>query len=584
MKIKFLSCLILFLINLVWALTIGFVEARSKIIQTPEDFAANVFRLNDHSRDYELTFNTAEPFPSLNEIRNHFEPISASVRGSSNKNVLVQRALPRVVPAISVGVQRWAFDTGASIFGSPALGSDGTIYVASLGSGSSDGMLYALYADGSMQWRFPLRGGADASPVVADDGTIYIGTTAGVLHAVRSDGTEKWHFATGASRPVTTVALAQDRTVYFGAAVIGPRGLTWPAFFALNPDRTEKWRVAFIDDDDSPSFTTAPAIAVHGTIYAVDHRWARLFAFTPDGGTEWIASLPFSAGSDSAPAIGSNGTIFYGMDGQMAAVNLDGTIKWANAPPNQRIGNFFSPAIAEDGTVYAVVRDASRLPAHDELRAVDPDTGAIRWSFVTSEGETSFTGGAAPTVGQDGTIYFGSIDHKLYAVNPNGTLKWSFETAGEIRSAPAIGQDGSLYFGSFDDTLYAVPVANTALAPSRWPKPGFDNQNSSRERERPDVVLITPETGGRFTDPDTGFTIDVPPGAVTEPLVLEMLPVPELEVDPVHNIRLSNDLELTVRGAYQLAPAGVNFLKPITISLSLSAKVDDADFQSPLLF
>ncbi len=51
-----------------------------------------------------------------------------------------------------------------------------------------------------------------------------------------------------------------------------------------------------------------------------------------------------------------------------------------------------------------------------------------------------------PVIGKDGTIYFGSrgSDRKLYAINPDGTKKWSYQMEGSIwRSSPAIAKDGT---------------------------------------------------------------------------------------------------------------------------------------------
>ena len=62
---------------------------------------------------------------------------------------------------------------------------------------------------------------------------------------------------------------------------------------------------------------------------------------------------------------------------------------------------------------------------------------------------------SSPAIGDDGTIYVGSHDHKVYALNPDGSLKWSHTTGGEVRSSPAIGGDGTVYVGSYDQKIYA---------------------------------------------------------------------------------------------------------------------------------
>ena len=97
--------------------------------------------------------------------------------------------------------------------------------------------------------------------------------------------------------------------------------------------------------------------------------------------------------------------------------------------------------MAPDGTVYVGSCDSS-------LYAINPD-GTVKWRRVTGGGVQS-----SPSIAPDGTIYFGSNDHQLYALNPDSTLKWSFGTPGNIMSCPAIGTDGTVYVPSWVD-LYA---------------------------------------------------------------------------------------------------------------------------------
>src|SRR5574337_519147 len=68
----------------------------------------------------------------------------------------------------------------------------------------------------------------------------------------------------------------------------------------------------------------------------------------------------------------------------------------------------------------------------------------LKWTFQTEGPITS-----SPAIGDDGTIYVGSKDKKLYAINRNGNLKWTFETQGEVDSSPAIRKDGTILFGSW---------------------------------------------------------------------------------------------------------------------------------------
>ncbi|MFC1651557.1 PQQ-binding-like beta-propeller repeat protein [Patescibacteria group bacterium] len=116
-----------------------------------------------------------------------------------------------------------------------------------------------------------------------------------------------------------------------------------------------------------------------------------------------------------------------------------------------------SPTIGPDGTIYFGV-------FKDYFIALNPD-GTVKWKFKRKGEE--FRSSAA--IGKDGTIYFGATcDHtplynvmhddkseygtpKLYALNPDGTKKWEFVTGGLYSgtyAAPLIGNDGTIYLGS----------------------------------------------------------------------------------------------------------------------------------------
>ena len=88
--------------------------------------------------------------------------------------------------------KKWDFEIGDAGPSSPAIDSDGTIYV-----GSNDHRLYALKPDGTKKWEFATGGKVQSSPAIASDGTIYFGSLDNKLYAVKPNGTKKWEFATG---------------------------------------------------------------------------------------------------------------------------------------------------------------------------------------------------------------------------------------------------------------------------------------------------------------------------------------------------------------------------------------------------
>ena len=118
------------------------------------------------------------------------------------------------------------------------------------------------------------------------------------------------------------------------------------------------------------------------------------------------------------------------------------TVKWtfsAQAPV------YTSPSVGPDGTLYVGSDDYN-------VYALDPGTGAVKWTFATQSYVES-----SPAVGSDGTVYVGSSDNSIYAINgKTGALIWSYATAGFIDASPTIGQGGTVYVGSTDSNLSAL--------------------------------------------------------------------------------------------------------------------------------
>ena len=87
------------------------------------------------------------------------------------------------------------------------------------------------------------------------------------------------------------------------------------------------------------------------------------------------------------------------------------------------------------------------------------------WSFRTGRG--IFT---TPVLGPDGAIYFGSADGIFYALEGDGELRWSFQSAGIIDSA-ALVSGANVTVGSGDGYLYSfatTPDLGPGLARLRW--------------------------------------------------------------------------------------------------------------------
>jgi outer membrane protein assembly factor BamB len=175
------------------------------------------------------------------------------------------------------------------------------------------------------------------------------------------------------------------------------------------------------------------------------------------------------------PAFGNDATMFRGNLIHTGAYDAGGVpkvakVKWKFATKGMVIS---SPAVAR-GAVYVGSTDGN-------LYAIDLESGAQKWKFETKVRVTS-----SPAV-DDGVVYFGSYDGKFYALDAaSGQLKWKFQTGGERRfagrhlhgsqpdgetmpdpfdvylSSPAVA-GGTVYFGSGDGNVYALDAASGKL-------------------------------------------------------------------------------------------------------------------------
>ena len=142
------------------------------------------------------------------------------------------------------------------------------------------------------------------------------------------------------------------------------------------------------------------------------------------------------------------------------------------------------------------------LPPPPTTNPSNPDigkSGTALWEFKTGDGV-----GSSPALGAGGTVYVGSRDKKLYAINgKTGDKLWEFVTGGSVSSSTAIGTGGILYVGSSDKKLYAFRTDSKGLAKSPWPMRGQNPQHTGRAIG----VSPTQPTEPNPTNPDS-------PGAI----------------------------------------------------------------------
>lgn len=254
----------------------------------------------------------------------------------------------------------WMFNTNQDIRSAPNIGTDGTIYFATTDT------LYALRPDKTVKWTLALvpddpSGGSN--PAIGDDGTIYIVDSA--LRAITPDGILKWSYKNPEYGPIAVTyahpTIGADGTIYFA---------TQNYFYAVASSGNLKWRTEVGWTESSP------AIGPDGTLYVVSNEipvvkgQIPLAGFDPvppalraldpvDGSQKW--EFPVQVGSDVSPAVGSDGTVYFGTDsGYYYAIGPDGREKWRIDIGRTTIPGYGevraeadgAPAIGPDGTLY----------------------------------------------------------------------------------------------------------------------------------------------------------------------------------------------------------------------------------------
>jgi outer membrane protein assembly factor BamB len=97
----------------------------------------------------------------------------------------------------------------------------------------------------------------------------------------------------------------------------------------------------------------------------------------------------------------------------------------------------------------------------NDLQARDLNSpSVVVWTFPTAGGIW-----AKPLL-HDGVLYFGAMDHGLYAVDAaTGRQLWRIDLGGAVAATPALSPDGdALYIGSFGRTVYRVSLGGEVLA------------------------------------------------------------------------------------------------------------------------
>lgn len=375
-----------------------------------------------------------------------------------NKGAAVSPAQPKLLWTYEAVIERVRY----YFTNVPAVGTDGTLYLAAFDNIRYNNFLFAVSSNGSLRWRYEV-GTAFAGPTVGPDGTVYINT--GKLIAVGPNGYRRWE-----------VALSKDSIPgsdnYQYTPTIDSRGNIYAAtrelLFAVSPSGSIMWSVQV-------RASTRPVVDREGVVYVTQDKL--LLAFGADGRERWRVD---TGGTVGWLCLGDGVILAHQTSprSRIVAVSKRGEVVGRADVPPLLTASSIGFVIGKDGTVYGITDE-------EKLVALTPD-GTRRWSFDIP-GKLSLAGDyiiifpaneRVPLVGESGIVYVGARD-ALFGVS-NGREVFRIPLSNPANRPLVMTDDGVLYAVSYSGMVMAIQT-NDRPARSPWPMAGGNPRNTNGE-------------------------------------------------------------------------------------------------------
>jgi len=180
---------------------------------------------------------------------------------------------------------------------------------------------------------------------------------------------------------------------------------------------------------------SGPVIGEDKNLYFGSYFYSadNFYCYSNDGDFIWDYSSGRSLPPASGILIDSSNTIYFGSsDKYFYAINADGSLKW-----EYQTEHFFGPTLMNidlQGNLYST-NNSGQLFSFNS-------SGNLNWSVTYESGFNQ----RSPVLSTDGnTIYIAGKDSNLFALNLNGSLKWTFKCS-KIQTAPIVDSYDNIYF------------------------------------------------------------------------------------------------------------------------------------------
>jgi outer membrane protein assembly factor BamB len=355
----------------------------------------------------------------------------------------------------------------------------------------------------TLRWSNQLYNEIYGTPSIDNHSIIYVNTavqtsaTSNVYAYDISNNIQRWRLPI-ADTNLSTIAVGNDTTIYFtsqhGLNVIDVSNvqLTW--VYPINPNgSTLPNSIPVIDANNTIYFG-----ACDNNVYSLNTKQRTTNWYYTTGGA--VQSMPYISdnnniyigstdgniydfsGNGSTPVVGMPIVPMYMLNSQHTGVSsytgsiTANSIAWSADFVASNLFVLPSISIGYDGTLYLGSNDGW-------VYALNPTDGQslpnwpVRVNNTPSDYQYTSPSSiyTTPIIAPDGTIYVGANQGYLYALTPTGQLKWSYAAGYPLQSSPMIDMSGSIYFGA-GSCVYAIGDAGYRAYP-KWLSPFTANAN-----------------------------------------------------------------------------------------------------------
>jgi outer membrane protein assembly factor BamB len=255
---------------------------------------------------------------------------------------------------------------------------------------------------------------------------------------------------------------------------------------------TEKWRFP-TKGDAKVTYYAAPTLTSDGQLIVGDYNKV-LHSLDPSTGLETQGKQwPFTQATDRyvGSALAAGQKIYApNVDKYIYSLDFSGNLGWKFMTQ----AALWAPPATDGKYLYLAAMD------HNVYK-LDPVTGRQIWA----SGELGGAMIGTPAIGPDGTLYVGTFNNELVALNSqDGKVIHRYKAAGWIWASPLLVGD-TLYFGDLSGTMYALGLDWNL----KWK---VQPDSTSSHRAIVDKALLVKDTLYFSSETGTLYALDITNG------------------------------------------------------------------------